>query len=247
MILFTALALGMASPYLLLSYLPAFLRYLPRPGAWMESFKKGLAFLLYASVVWLAWVFGNQVGVTGMAGLLLGLLVMGAAAWTWGSWGALHRPKTSRRWASSIALLFLTAGGYLQYMSTQFAADEVEVLSKDASGIAWGNYSPAAVEGAMKEGKTVFVDFTATWCLTCQVNKKVAFSNVEVIRFFEENAILSLKGDWTRRDPVITRELQKFGRNGVPTNIIYRPDGSTTLLPEVLTPRIVLNAFQKDA
>ncbi len=247
MLVFTALALGMAFPYLLLSFFPAFLKYLPRPGAWMESFKKGLAFLLYASVVWLAWVFGNQVGVTGMAGLLLGLLIMGAAAWIWGSWGAFHRPKTSRLWASSMALLFLVAGGYLQYLSTQFAPDEVEVVSKDASGIAWGNYSPATVDGALKEGKTVFVDFTATWCLTCQVNKKVAFSNDEVIRFFEENAILPLKGDWTKSDPVITRELQKFGRNGVPTNIIYWPDGTTRLLPEVLTPGIVLDAFNKDA
>ncbi len=247
MLVFTSLALGMAFPYLLLSFFPAFMKYLPRPGAWMESFKKGLAFLLYASVVWLAWVFGNQVGVTGMAGLLLGLLIMGAAAWVWGSWGAFHRSKTSRRWASSMALLILVAGAYLQYLSTQFALEEVEVVSKDASGIAWGNYSPAAVDGALKEGKTVFVDFTATWCLTCQVNKKVAFSNDEVIRFFEENAILPLKGDWTKSDPVITRELQKFGRNGVPTNIIYWPDGTTRLLPEVLTPGIVLNAFEKDA
>ena len=247
MLVFTSLALGMAFPYLLLSFFPALLKYLPRPGAWMESFKKGLAFLLYASVVWLAWVFGKQVGVTGMAGLLLGILIMGAAAWIRGSWGAFYRSKTSRRWASSIALLFLVAGGYLQYLSAQFAVDEVEAASKDASGIAWSNYSPAAVDGALKEGRTVFVDFTATWCLTCQVNKKVAFTSDEVIRFFEENAILPLKGDWTKRDPAITRELQKFGRNGVPTNIIYWPDGTTRLLPEVLTPRIVLNAFEKDA
>lgn len=247
MLVFTALALGLAAPYLLLSFFPALLRYLPRPGAWMEAFKKGLAFLLYASVVWLAWVFGNQVGVTGMAGLLLGLVIMGAAVWIWGNWGAFHRPKIARLWASSIALLFLVAGGYLQYLSAQFTVDEVEVASKDASGIAWNNYSPAAVDGALKEGRTVFVDFTATWCLTCQVNKKVAFTSDEVIRFFEENAILPLKGDWTKRDPVITRELQKFGRNGVPTNVIYWPDGTTRLLPEVLTPRIVLNAFEKDA
>ncbi len=247
MLVFTSLALGMAFPYLLLSFFPALLKYLPRPGAWMESFKKGLAFLLYASVVWLAWVFGKQVGVTGMAGLLLGILIMGAAAWIRGNWGAFHQPKTARRWASSIALLFLVAGGYLQYLSAQLAPIEVEAVAKDTSGIDWGSYSPAAVDGALKEGKTVFVDFTAIWCLTCLVNKKVAFSSDEVVRFFSDNSIVPLKGDWTKRDPVITRELQKFGRNGVPTNVIYWPDGSTRLLPEVLTPGIVLDAFNKDA
>ncbi len=247
MLVFTTLALGMASPYLLLSYFPAFLRYLPRPGAWMESFKKGLAFLLYASVVWLAWVFGGQVGVTGMAVLLLGLLILGVAAWIWGNWGSFHRSKSARRWASLVALLFLIAGGYLQYWSTQFVGNEVEVASVDSPGITWGKFSPKAVDGSLADGKTVFVDFTASWCLTCQVNKKVAFSSDEVIRFFEENSIIPLKADWTSRNPTITQELQKLGRSGVPTNVIYRPDGSTTLLPEVLTPRIVLNAFNKDA
>jgi len=95
------------------------------------------------------------------------------------------------------------------------------------------------------DGKTVYVDFTATWCLTCQVNKKVAFGSDEVIQYFKENDIVALKGDWTRRDPVISRELQRFKRNGVPTNIIYRPGGEDTLLPEVLTPGIVLDALRE--
>ena len=244
MLVFTSLALGMAFPYLLLSFFPASLKYLPRPGAWMESFKKGLAFLLYASVIWLAWVFGNQVGVTGMSGLLLGLLIMGLAAWIWGGWGAFHRPKLIRLWAFSVALLFLLAGGYLQYLSAQLTPIKGEVASKDESAMAWGKFSPEAVEEALEMGQTVFVDFTAAWCLTCQVNKKVAFGNDEVIQFFAEHSILPLKGDWTNRDPVISRELQRFGRNGVPTNIIYWPDGTTRVLPEALTPGIVLKAFE---
>lgn len=247
MLVFTALALGVALPYLLLSFFPAFLKWLPRPGAWMESFKKGLAFLLYATVVWLAWVFGNQVGVTGMAGLLMGLVFMGVAAWVWGNWGNLTRKKTMRRMAFVLALPLLLIGGWIQFKATKLEAATPAVAASSSEGIQWRAYSPESVEAMNAEGKTVYVDFTATWCLTCQVNKKVAFGNNQVVDFFEENDIVALKGDWTRRDPVITRELQKYGRSGVPTNIIYRPDGSSKLLPEVLTPGIVLDALKEGA
>jgi thiol:disulfide interchange protein/DsbC/DsbD-like thiol-disulfide interchange protein len=243
MTIFTALALGVALPYLVLSFFPGFLKWLPRPGAWMESFKNALAFLLYATVVWLAWVFGNQVGVNGMAGLLLGLVFMGVAAWVWGSWGTLAKKKSVRRVALLVALPILLFGGFIQFKASGFEAP-AEVTNSDGSGgIGWASYSPESVNALVAEGKTVYVDFTAKWCLTCQVNKKVAFDNDEVIQYFESNNIVALIGDWTRRDPVITRELQKFGRSGVPTNIIYRPDGSSKLLPEILTPGIVLGAL----
>ena len=232
MMIFTALALGVALPYLILSLFPSFLKWLPRPGAWMETFKKALAFLLYASVVWLAWVFGNQVGVTGMAGLLMGMVFIGIAAWIWGSWGNLTKRKSVRRVALFVALPILLVGGWIQYQaSTLFAAPSDMAETGGSDDISWAPYDPDAVMASIAEGKTVYVDFTATWCLTCQVNKKVAFGNDEVIDYFKRNDIVTLKGDWTRRDPVITRELQKFGRSGVPTNIIYRPDGSSTLLP----------------
>jgi thiol:disulfide interchange protein/DsbC/DsbD-like thiol-disulfide interchange protein len=246
MMIFTALALGVALPYLILSLFPSFLKWLPRPGAWMETFKKALAFLLYASVVWLAWVFGNQVGVTGMAGLLMGMVFIGIAAWIWGSWGNLTKRKSVRRAALFVALPILLVGGWIQYQaSTLFAAPSDMAETGGSDDISWAPYDPDAVMASIAEGKTVYVDFTATWCLTCQVNKKVAFGNDEVIDYFKRNDIVTLKGDWTRRDPVITRELQKFGRSGVPTNIIYRPDGSSTLLPEVLTPGVVLEAFKQ--
>lgn len=244
MLIFTALALGVALPYLILSFFPAFLKWLPRPGAWMETFKKGLAFLLYASVVWLAWVFGNQVGVTGMAGLLLGLVFFGIAAWIWGGWGNLAKRKSVRRIALIVALPILLLGGWIQYKaSTLFAAPSNITEAANQNSIFWQPYDPDTVTSLVAEGKTVYVDFTATWCLTCQVNKKVAFGNDEVVDYFKTHEIVALKGDWTRRDPVITRELQKFGRSGVPTNIIYHPGGTTTLLPEVLTPSVVLKAF----
>ncbi|MCZ6673268.1 MAG: protein-disulfide reductase DsbD family protein [Verrucomicrobia bacterium] len=245
MLVFTALALGVASPYLILSFFPAFLKWLPRPGAWMETFKKALAFLLYATVVWLAWVFGNQVGVNGMAVLLLGLVIMGVAAWIWGNWGNYTKKKSVRRIAMLVALPVVLAGGWVQYQASRFEAPNYEARGSDSVGIAWETYSPETVSSMVAEGKTVYVDFTAKWCLTCQVNKKIAFGSEEVIQYFQDKSIVSLKGDWTRRDPVITRELQKFGRSGVPTNIIYRPDGSTKLLPEVLTPGIVLEALRE--
>ncbi|MCB1121628.1 MAG: thioredoxin family protein, partial [Verrucomicrobiae bacterium] len=245
MTVFTALALGVALPYVLLSIFPTFLKWLPRPGAWMESFKKALAFLLYATVVWLAWVFGNQVGVNGMAALLLGLVALGIAAWIWGNWGNLTRKKSVRRVAALATLIFLVTGGVIQFVASGFEAVGLQVESEDKAGISWKPYSPDSVATYLEEGKTVYVDFTAKWCLTCQVNKRVALSNEEVIRYFKDQDIVALQGDWTRRDPVITRELEKFGRSGVPTNIIYRTNGSTQLLPEVLTPSIVLEALRK--
>ena len=247
MLIFTALALGVALPYLLLSIFPAFLKWLPRPGPWMESFKKGLAFLLYATVVWLAWVFGNQVGVTGMAGLLMGLVFVGVAAWVWGNWGKLTRRKSVRLVALLVALPMLAVGGWFQFQASKLEVEDAGLASSGSVGIEWQAYAPEIVESLVAEGKTVYVDFTATWCLTCQVNKKVAFGSEEVVDYFASKGIVALKGDWTRRDPVITRELQKFGRSGVPTNIIYRPDGSSQLLPEVLTPGIVLDALKENS
>jgi thiol:disulfide interchange protein/DsbC/DsbD-like thiol-disulfide interchange protein len=244
MMIFTALALGVALPYLLLSFFPAFLKLLPRPGAWMETFKKALAFLLYATVVWLVWVFGNQVGVNGMALMLMGLVVLGVAAWVWGNWGSLSRKKSIRRIALSFVFPILVVGGWLQYKASGFEAPDNTHTVSDSPGISWQTYSPEAVASLTGQGKTVYVDFTAKWCLTCQVNKKVAFGNADVIQYFKDNDIVALKGDWTRRDPVITQELQKFGRSGVPTNVIYRADGSSHLLPEVLTPSIVLTALK---
>ncbi len=248
LIVFSALGAGLAAPYLFLSYFPAYLKILPKPGAWMETFKKSLAFLLYLAVVWLAWVFGSLVGVTGMAGLLLSLVVVGLGAWIWGKWGSLAKPKNTRLIAGVVVAIILGTGGFLQYVSSNqlppLLAESSDSQINDGSTIAWQKWSPEKVEQLVAEGKTVYVDFTATWCLTCQVNKKVAFTDKDVIAYFHDNGIVPLKGDWTRRDPIIKGELQKFGRTGVPTNIIYRPSGANTLLPEVLTPGVVLSAFE---
>jgi len=243
MTVFTALGLGMALPYLVLSAFPAYLKFLPRPGAWMETFKKALAFLLYLTVVWLAWVFGNQTGSTGMAGLLLALVLLSIAAWVWGHWGSLRRKKSVRIAGLVVAAVFALSGGWVAWQAAGFAAPE---LSEDVAGegIAWEAFSPEKRDAYVAEGRMVYVDFTATWCLTCQVNKKVALANAEVVAFFKKHDVVALKGDWTRRDPVITRELEKFGRTGVPTNIIYVPGKDPVLLPEVLTPGIVLDGFE---
>ena len=248
---FTAIALGVSAPYLFLSFFPALIQRMPRPGAWMETFKKALAFLLYASAVWLAWVFGSQVGVTGMALLLMALVLLGVGAWVYGNWGNLIKKRQTRLIAFCVTLIFMFLSGYLQFfaagLSGPAAVSSADLSSADYPGITWDNYSAESVASFTSNGKTVYVDFTATWCLTCQVNKKVAFGNDQVIQYFEDNGIVALKGDWTKRDPLITRELQRFGRNGVPTNVIYRPDGSSHLLPEVLTPGIVLEALKNGA
>jgi len=244
MMVFSALGLGMALPYLLLSAFPAYLKFLPRPGAWMETFKKGLAFLLYLTVVWLAWVFGNQTGSTGMAGLLLALVLLAIAAWIWGNWGSLRRKQSVRLAGGFVALLFLLLGAGVAYQSTGFAAPAAGD-TETHNGITWEPFSPEKRDAYLSEGRTVYIDFTATWCLTCQVNKKVALANQEVVDYFKKHDVVALKGDWTRRDPVITRELESFGRSGVPTNVIYRPGKDPVLLPEVLTPGIVLDGLEQ--
>ena len=217
----------------------------------METFKKALAFLLYGSVVWLAWVFGGQVGVTGMAGLILALLILSLGAWIWGNWGSLRKAKKTRRVAGLVCAVVFGFALFLEYFSSSLTSTEVvsssEQITHDPTKIAWKKWSTEAVHQGLADGKTVYVDFTATWCLTCQVNKKVALGNKEVITFFKDNEVIALKGDWTRKDPKIKEEIGKFGRVGVPTNIIYRPDGSSQLLPEVLTPGIVLEALKKES
>lgn len=190
MSVFTALGVGMAFPYVLLSCFPSLLKFVPKPGPWMTKFEKFLGLLLMATVLWLLWVFALQKG---------------------------------------IPIPFLTAE------------------SKTGEKISWEAYSEEAVQKYRTEGRPVFVDFTAAWCLTCQVNERVALSPERVVNKFKELNIAPLKADWTSRDPKITEALQRFGRNGVPFYVLYPADikKDPVFLPEILTPDIVLDAVEK--
>ncbi|QUV89173.1 protein-disulfide reductase DsbD [Chloracidobacterium aggregatum] len=252
LLIFTALALGMSAPYLILAAAPQLLRFVPRPGAWMESFKQFMGFLLMGSVVWLLWVLGLEVGVDGLA-LMLGMLVLiGLGGWIWGRWGSLTRTPAVRRIAMATALLIIVG-------STVFGVRTIHQLPSAASaatgsretksgGIRWEPFSPARVEELRRAGKPVFVDFTAAWCLSCKANEKVALETEAVRQEIERRGIVMVKADWTNRDEEITRTLAEFGRSGVPLYVFYPANGrEPKVLPEVITPGLILETFREDS
>ncbi|AOS44460.1 Thiol:disulfide interchange protein DsbD precursor [Lacunisphaera limnophila] len=234
LLVFTAIAIGLAAPYLLLSIFPAAVKLLPRPGAWMETFKQLMAFPLYATVGWLLWVLAAQTKDNDNALLLivLGFVLIAMAAWVY---GRFVKP------AGRVAAAALLVGGL--WLGWPVAA---EPAPAGASGyvVKWEPWSPAALEAARAAGRTVYVDFTARWCATCQTNKATVFSSGDVLADLAQRNVLLLRADWTSKDPAITAELARWNRSAVPFNLIYAPGRPEPLiLPELLTPGIVRDAL----
>lgn len=245
MLIFTSLGLGMSSPYILLSFSPSLLKFVPKPGAWMETFKQFMGFLLMATVVWLGWVLGHQAGVDAVVGLMMALVIMGMGGWVLGRWGSLINTNRTRLIAQVITVLLIFAGAGFAVMTAKDGAPEGTTI-KNGEGIAWQQFSPKMVEDMRAAGKPVFIDFTATWCLSCQVNERVTFRSKEVQDQFKKLGIVPLKADWTSRDETITKTLEGFGRSGVPLYVLYNPkESEPKILPEVITPSIILEEFKK--
>ena len=245
LLVFTALGVGMAAPYVLLSAAPRLLRRLPKPGAWMETLRQALAFPMFAAAIWLIWVFGQQAGVSGAALLLTGLLLLSTAAWILGRWDARRLPAGWRLFTRGLAAAALAGALMLALVGARYEAPAAGSLAAQEEGAAWQPFSPEKVEQLRAEGRPVFVDFTAAWCLTCQVNERTALSTAAVQAAFDEKNVALLKADWTNRDATIARALEDHGRSGVPLYVLYKGDGSDpTLLPEILTQSIVLNALE---
>jgi thiol:disulfide interchange protein/DsbC/DsbD-like thiol-disulfide interchange protein len=238
LLVFTALALGMAAPYLALSAMPRLLQRLPRPGRWMESFKQVLAFPLYLTVVWLVWVLGRQQGVDAAVRLLAGLVLLAAALWALARWSVPSGATHARVFARAAALLLLVAAAALAWPGAR-----ARLPTPDAAAD-WAPYSAAALRVAQGTGQSVFVDFTAAWCVTCQVNKKLVLESEPVQRAFRDKGIKLMRADWTNRDVNITAALSQLGRSGVPVYALYAPASSAPrLLPEILTRDMVLRAL----
>jgi thiol:disulfide interchange protein len=236
LLIFGMMGLGLASPFLLLSVFPKLVGFLPKPGLWMESFKQGMGFLLMAAAAFLIYVAGRQGGVDAMFALLIMVLVCAVAAWLFGRWGAPVRLKRVRVGAKLLALTFVLWALYFGIQQTQVAYREygADAYAGEASG-QWQAWSSERVEAELAAGRPVFVDFTASWCLICQVNKKLALRTEATEALFVERGIVALEADWTRRDSQITDALESFGRSGVPLYLLYAPDGEVTVLPQSLT------------
>jgi thiol:disulfide interchange protein DsbD len=244
LLVFTFLGIGMAAPYVVLSFNPAWIKKLPQPGAWMETFKQVMAFPMFATALWLLTVFGLQTGVEGMAYLLGALLLLSGAIWLWQRWPGSTLPAISRWGVRAAAMLSLILAIGVAWSGSKLlppAASAGEVSGETA----WQEFSPEKVDAALAEGRPVFIDFTAAWCITCQVNKRVALHTDEVSKEFANRNVLLLSADWTRRDAQISSALEKYGRSGVPTYVLLKSrDAKPQILPEVLSPSIVVNALQ---
>lgn len=243
LLVFTSLALGMASPYLLISAFPSLLRFMPKPGNWMVTFKEITGFLMMATVLWLIWVFNSQTGSTALIMMLGALLFFAVGSWIFGKWGTPVKTKKIRWIGYAATLAFFALGSFaMMQANTQPTPSSEEIAMSERSD--WEKFTPARVQELRAEGKGVFVDFTAKWCLTCQLNHTVLVSQ-DVEQHFQDHDIVRMKADWTSHDDVITAELRKFGRNSVPLYVYYPadPNAAPIILPQMLTASTVIETI----
>jgi len=239
MLVFLVMGLGLAAPYAVLALVPGLARHAPRPGRWMEILKQALAFPMYGAAAWLLWVVSQETGSNGVLSTAAGFVLVGFAAWVLGV--AQGATDWRRRLAQSAALAaMLTA---LAVLSGIAAVPGPVASAEAADGIE--PFSPARLAALRADGRPVFVNMTAAWCVTCLVNERVAISTTAVQRAFAEHHVAYLKGDWTRQDPQITAFLREHGRDGVPLYVWYPPGvGQPTVLPQILTESMLLGVVQ---
>ena len=230
---FAAIGLGMALPYLAVSAVPAVARALPRPGAWMVTFRQLMAFPMFATVVWLVWVLGQQSGIDG-AGALLGVLVlMALAIWALTLSGKAGTVIATFSIAACALFVWATGSNIIKFQSDGVVS--ASTSGTPSAGSNWQAWEPGRVDQLTASGQNVFVDFTAAWCVTCQYNKKTTLSNAQVLADLAAKKVVLLRADWTRRDPAVTAALSQLGRSGIPVYVIYKPGRAPVVLSEILS------------
>ena len=233
--IFVAMGLGLAAPYLLASFMPAVARLLPHPGPWMNTLRQLLAFPMLATVVWLLWVLGQQTSLDTVMFALGGLLLLAAFIWS------LKQHTPAARGLAGLIAAALAWGAFNFAEELNAASNRATPISATANtspnsaSPMWQPWSEAAVAQSLAQGRPVFVDFTAAWCVTCQINKKSTLSNSEVLADFAAHQVSLMRADWTRRDPAITAALTALGRSGVPVYVLYAPDKAPLVLSELLS------------
>lgn len=257
LLVFTVLGLGMAFPYLILAAYPNLLKFLPKPGAWMITFKEIMGFVILATILWLVWVFGAQTSSIAMVILLFSFFWLAVGGWIYGKWGSPVHSYRSRVTSYVLVLSCIAIAGYAIISSTSFLDDTTNSLivggevsegrpQTQNSPHVWEKFSPERIAELQERGVPVLVDFTAKWCLICQANHLV-LSNGKVEQRLAELGVVKMKADWTKNDEMITQELHKLGRSGVPVYLLYTGESSEFphILPQVLTPDIVLDYLDK--
>jgi thiol:disulfide interchange protein DsbD len=228
---FTAMALGLALPYLILSFYPSLVEALPRPGAWMESFKQAMSFLLFGSAGYFLWFYAGLIGQEYLLAPIFGLCLIAIAAWVYGRWFLPHRTGKTRGIAIVTALVCFCAGILL-------------TLPPKPSVLEWQAWSEEKTATLLSEGTPVYIDFTAQWCFTCQVNKKFAYTD-KVIALAKQKGVVFLKADKSAPNSAIEAKLEKLGRTAIPVNVLLLPDKEPIITPAILTPGILTDLFKQ--
>ncbi len=242
---FVVLGLGLAAPFVLLTLIPGAARFLPKPGPWMGHFKHVLGFALLGTAIWLLWIIGQMAGVAGVINLLIFLFCCALATWIF---GLVQFKSGATRWIGIASALLIIAAAAVLTLGFE-PVEGGPAAEPQAGDLAWKSWSDDDVQQQLEQGRPVFVNFTADWCITCKVNENNILSQSEVVDAALDHDVATFKADWTRRDDVIRAKLADHGKGGVPMYLLYSPDDpdNPRVLPEVLTRSMMISGFEEAA